>query len=126
MPHLHEVGVEAQSRKMWPKPNSLGSPAGSRKWLRGRQCLLGELGQSPSNRLYLGRFHFLLEEKEEIFVFLCCFPLSGRPATRSRQIHPVEKKEAMAGWEQRGPLPKSHRKTPGETLPLKEREKGFI
>ena len=28
-------------------------------------------GEGPSNMLYLGRFHFLSEKKEEIFVFLC-------------------------------------------------------
>ena len=30
-------------------------------------------GEGPSNMLYLGRFHFLSEKKEEIFVFLCWF-----------------------------------------------------
>lgn len=66
-----------------------------------------------------------MEEKEEIFVFLCCFPLSGRSETRWSQINPVEKKEALAGWEEKGPFPKSRRKTPRETLPLQKREKGF-
>ena len=28
-------------------------------------------GEGPSNMLYLDRFHFLSEKKEEIFVFLC-------------------------------------------------------
>lgn len=96
LPHLYKVGVEAQPRKVQPKPSSLGSPAGSKKWLRGHRLLLRELGQGPSNRRYLGRCHFLLEEKEEIFVFFC-FPLSGRSETRSSQINPVEKKEAVAG-----------------------------
>ena len=30
-------------------------------------------GEGSSNMLYLGRFHFLPEKKEEIFVFLCWF-----------------------------------------------------
>ena len=73
MPHLHKAGIEAQPRKVWPKSSSVGSPGGFREWLRGLQQLVRQLGEGPSNMLYLGRFHFLLEEKEEIFVFLCCF-----------------------------------------------------
>ena len=65
-----------------------------------------------------------MEEKEEVFVFLC-FPLSGRSQTRSCPMNPVEKKEAAAAREEKGPPPKPLGKTPRETLPPQRREKGF-
>lgn len=55
-------------------------------------------GEGPSNMLYLGRFHFLSEKKEGIFVFLYFFffYFSDRSEIRSCQIGPVERKEAEA------------------------------
>lgn len=84
-------------------------------------------GEGPSNMLYLGRFHFLSEKKEGIFVFLCWFffffYFSDRSEIRSCQIGPVERKEAEASTKRfPGQITQEE---PRETLPLQRREQGL-
>ena len=80
-------------------------------------------GEGSSNMLYLGRFHFLPEKKEEIFVFLCWFffffKFSDRSEIRSCQISPVERKEAEASTK-RFPGQNHTGKTQRDPPPAKE------
>lgn len=77
--------------------------------------------------LYLGRFHFLSEKKEGIFVFLLLvfffFYFSDRSEIRSCQIGPVERKEAEASTKRfPGQITQEE---PRETLPLQKEEQGL-
>lgn len=84
------------------------------------QHLLGPGGWSISGGLS-GQSPFPVGGKDRC-VSLLFFPLSHRSEIRSRQISPVEKKEAEAGPEKRVPR-QSH--TGREILPLKRKEKGI-
>lgn len=125
MPHLHTERIEAWPRKCDPNQVLLGILEGPESGSSVRWQ-----GEGPSNMLYLCRFHFLLEKKEEISVFLCFFfffNFSDRSEIRSGPISLVEKKEAEATTRRRFPGQNHPGRTQGDPPPTKEGgSKGFM
>lgn len=125
MPHLHTERIEAWPRKCDPNQVLLGILEGPESGSSVRWQ-----GDGPSNTLYLCGFHFLLEKKEEISVFLCLFfffHFSDRSEIRSGPISLAEKKEAEASTKRRFPGQNHPGRTPGDPPPAKEGgSKGFV